>query len=101
VVSGTVEREVFTAPGLICQGAPKNATRLILRAARLRLAAAPEGPLSLAGEIKTVAYLGETFETNIQTTAGLIRVICPSDLPPPPVGATCSINALPGATTFI
>jgi putative spermidine/putrescine transport system ATP-binding protein len=101
VVAGTVEAGVFSAPGLSCQGAPKGARSIVLRSARLRLADAPAGPLSLTGELKSVAYLGETFETEVLTLSGAIRVITPSDLPPPPLGATCSINALPGATTFI
>ena len=101
VIAGEVRDGIFSAPGLSCQGAPNAASRLILRAARLRLSDAPSGPLSLRGELKTVAYLGETFETELVTPAGLVRVICPSDLPPPPVGSTCSVNALPGAATFI
>lgn len=101
VLSGVVENGVFNTPGLSCEGAPDEASQLVLRSARLRLSNEPVGPLSVSGEVMTVAYLGESFETNIQTAAGLIRVICPSDLPPPPVGATCRINALPGATTFI
>ncbi|MCO6382677.1 ABC transporter ATP-binding protein [Oceanicola sp. 502str15] len=101
VVNGAATGGVFTAPGLTCEGAPEGASALVLRAARLRLAETPTGPLSLGGELKSVAYLGETFETEVITPAGPIRVITPSDLPPPPVGATCSINALPGATTFI
>ncbi|MBU2959315.1 ABC transporter ATP-binding protein [Citreicella sp. C3M06] len=101
VVKGTVKNGVFTAPGLSCQGAPEGATSIVLRAARLRLSGAPGGPLAVLGELKSVAYLGETFETEIETLSGMIRVITPSDLTPPPVGTTCSITALPGATTFI
>jgi putative spermidine/putrescine transport system ATP-binding protein len=101
VVPGAVNAGVFSAPGLTCQGAPEGAASIVLRAARLRLADAPTGPLTLTGTLKTIAYLGETFETEIETPSGTVRVITPSDLIPPPVGAICSITALPGATTFI
>jgi ABC-type Fe3+/spermidine/putrescine transport system ATPase subunit len=101
VIEGKVQSGVFHAAGLSCSGAPEGATRLVLRASRLRLSPRPEGPLAASGTLMNVAYLGETFEADLMSEAGTIRMILPSDTPPPPVGTTCSVHALPGGTTFI
>lgn len=100
VISGTAENGVFAAPGLTCRDAPAGATRLVLRAARLRYSAEP-GPLALNGTITATAFLGDTYESDVVTAAGPIRVIVPSETPPPPVGATAPIQALPGGVSFI
>ena len=47
------------------------------------------------------AFLGDTYEADIQSACGTIRLIVPSDMPPPPVGAPCSIQTQPGGATFI
>jgi putative spermidine/putrescine transport system ATP-binding protein len=100
VVAGQSAGGTFTAPGLICRDAPEGATRLVLRAARLRYGAEP-GPLTLSGTITATAFLGDTYESDVATAAGPIRVIVPSQTPPPPVGASTPIQALPGGTSFI
>jgi putative spermidine/putrescine transport system ATP-binding protein len=100
VIEGTSAGGMFSAPGLTCADAPDGASRLVLRAARLRISA-EAGPLSLSGTLVATAYLGDTFEVDIQSACGTIRLIVPSDLPPPPVGTACSIQAQPGGTTFI
>lgn len=101
VIEGRVAEGVFTARGLRCDGAPEGMRQIILRASRLRLGEGPMGPLSLSGTITTVNYLGETFEIDLTTASGPVRLIVPSDVPPPPAGATASVQALPGAITFI
>ncbi|WP_246787878.1 ABC transporter ATP-binding protein [Agrobacterium sp. AGB01] len=100
VIEGRSENGVFRAPGLSCTGAPDGATRLVLRASRLRITE-EAGPLTLPGTLINAAYLGDTWEADIQSAAGTIRVIVPSDLPPPPLGAPCSLQAQPGGATFI
>lgn len=100
VIEGRSENGVFRAPGLTCAGAPDKATRLVLRASRLRITEEP-GPLQLSGTLVNSAYLGDTWEADIQSAAGTIRVIVPSDLPPPPLGTPCSLQAQPGGATFI
>jgi putative spermidine/putrescine transport system ATP-binding protein len=100
VIAGATADGVFRAPGLACAGAPAAATRLVLRAARLRLDG-EGGPLDAAGRIVASSYLGDAFETDLETDSGRIRALLPSDAPPPPIGTVCRIRALPGAATFI
>jgi putative spermidine/putrescine transport system ATP-binding protein len=100
VIKGRSSNGVFEAPGLSCAGAPDGATSLVLRASRLRISSEP-GPLTLTGTLVNAAYLGDTWEADIQSASGTVRVIVPSDLPPPPLGTACSIQAQPGGATFI
>jgi len=101
VVEGRVEDGVFHASGLTCAGAPEGATRLVLRAARMRLRDDPSGPLQVEGLVAARTFLGDLYETEVETVAGRIRVLTPSDVPPPSVGASCHLEALAGATSFI
>ena len=100
-VAGRAQGGSFHAPGLACAGAPDDAAGIVLRAARLRLGTSASGPLSLSGVLRTAAYLGDAFECDVETAAGRVRVLAPSDAPPPAVGASCHVNALPGAFSFI
>ena len=100
VVEGATENGVFRAPGIECRDAPERARRLVLRAARLRFSG-EAGPLGLSGTVMTTAFLGDTFEADVATAAGTVRVIVPSDLPPPGVGSSCTLQALPGGVSFI
>ena len=101
VIAGSTKNGLFHAPGLTCELAPNGVGRLVLRASRLRLSDKPQGPLRVSGTIASVAYLGESFEVDLASEAGIIRLILPSDIPPPPVGAPGSVVALPGGATFI
>ena len=101
VVSGATEAGCFLAPGLVCADAPRGARAIVLRAARLRLGKSRSGRLDLAGKVHSSTYLGDTFELDVATGAGTIRVVLPSDTPPPPVGTPCRIHALPGGVSFI
>ena len=100
VIEGRASGGLFRAPGLACEGAPEGATRIILRAARLRLNA-ESGPLRLDGRVASVTFIGDAFETDVDTAAGRIRILVPSLTPPPPVGAACRISAMPGGASFI
>jgi len=100
VIEGRASGGVFRAPGLACEGAPEGATRIVLRAARLRLDA-ETGPLRLDGRVASVTFMGDAFETDVDTEAGRIRILVPSFTPPPPVGAACRISAMPGGASFI
>jgi putative spermidine/putrescine transport system ATP-binding protein len=101
VLAGRSEAGFFSAEGLTCSGAPDGASAIVLRAARLRLAAHPQGPLALSGVLTACAYLGDTFEIDVATAAGRVRVLSPSEIPPPPVGSACAIEALPGGYSFL
>ena len=101
LIKGRTGADGFTAPGLVCMGAPANASAIVLRGARLRLSDTQTGPLSLSGVLANAAYLGDVFEVDVQTPSGLVRVLSPSENPPPPLGSTCQINVLPGGFSFI
>ncbi|MEJ1158365.1 ABC transporter ATP-binding protein [Prosthecomicrobium sp. N25] len=101
VIEGTSADGTFRAPGLACAGAPDGATRLVLRAARLRFSTSGEGGLDLAGTVTATAFLDDVYEAEVATPAGPVRVVVPSDLPPPPPGSACRLAALPGAAHFI
>ena len=104
IVEGRSEAGVFTAPGLRCEGAPASAARLVLRAARLQvegLDGIANGPLEATGHVQATAFIGDLFETDVATASGVIRVLVPSQNPPPPVGSPCRITALPGGVSFM
>ncbi len=70
--------DIFEAPGLVCDG--RAGGRQGGRAARraLSLAERPGNPLKLEGVLSAAAYLGDTFELDLDTAAGRVRVIAPS-----------------------
>ena len=100
VIGGEVREGVFEAPGLFCTGAPEGAREIVLRGPRLRLGRG-EGALHLEGRIASRAFLGDDFEVDVEAPCGKVRVVVPSDQPPPPVGEMCRVSALPGAVSFI
>jgi putative spermidine/putrescine transport system ATP-binding protein len=100
VIMGQTREGVFTAPGLHCQGAPSGANRIVLRGPRLSLSVSG-GPLRLAGRIVSRTYLGDYYEADVETPAGRVRVVAPSDIPPPAVGEACEVSALSGGVSFI
>ena len=100
VIAGRTHSGVFEAPGLTCAGAPESATRIVLRGPRLRLNGAG-GQLRITGRIVSRTYLGDYFEADIETESGRVRVIIPSDSPPPAIGEECVMSALPGGVSFI
>jgi putative spermidine/putrescine transport system ATP-binding protein len=100
VIPGSTRDGVFEAPGLAYRGAPESATNIVLRGPRLRLGIA-EGQLVMSGKIVTRVYLGDYFETDVEIPSGRVRVIVPSDAPPPAVGEHCFVSALPGGVSFI
>jgi ABC-type Fe3+/spermidine/putrescine transport system ATPase subunit len=100
VIAGRTRSGVFEAPGLSCKGAPETATRIVLRGPRLRLNAVG-GELRVTGRIASRTYLGDYFETDIETQAGRVRIVVPSDAPPPAIGEECFVSALPGGVSFI
>ena len=55
----------------------------------------------MAGTVAASTYLGDCFETDVDTAAGRVRLVIPSDVAPPQVGAACRIQALPGGVSFI
>ena len=101
VIEGRSRQGVFEAAGLRCEGAPEDASRLVLRAARLRFADRARAPLDLEGVVVASAFIGDLFETDVETSVGRVRLLTPSDTDPPPLGAACHIQALPGGVSFI
>jgi putative spermidine/putrescine transport system ATP-binding protein len=101
VIEGSASNGVFSASGLRCEGAPDQASRLVLRAARLRFAERQSVPLDLAGIVVSSAFVGDVYETDVDTAAGRVRLLTPSDTAPPPLGTACHIQALPGGVSFI
>ncbi len=101
VVEGRSSGGVFEAPGLTCAGAPANVKAIVLRAARLSLTDLPGNPLKLEGVLSAAAYLGDAYELDLDTAAGRVRVIAPSDVPPPAIGTACRVAALPGGLSFL
>jgi putative spermidine/putrescine transport system ATP-binding protein len=99
-IAGHTRNGQFEAPGLVWNGAPESTTGIILRGARLRLNGVG-GPLLTRGKIVSRIYLGDCFETDVESLSGRIRVLVPSDMPPPPVGEECTVSALPGGVSFI
>lgn len=100
VLNGTVQDGVFYGTGMTLPDAPASANRAVLRAARLRFE--PEaGPAIAEGRIVASAFLGDAVEADVETPAGRIRVITPSDARIPALGSTITIHALPGSITFI
>ncbi|HEX3485575.1 MAG TPA: ABC transporter ATP-binding protein [Micropepsaceae bacterium] len=100
IIAGQTREGIFEAPGLICHGAPETATRIVLRGARLSLNNAG-GPLFLSGTVASRIYLGDCFETDVETASGRIRIIVPSNTPPPAIGEACAISALAGGVSFM
>jgi putative spermidine/putrescine transport system ATP-binding protein len=100
VISGRTRDGNFEAPGLICKGAPETATCIVLRGPRLCLNEAG-GELFLTGRIVSRIYLGDCFETDIETPSGRVRIIVPSHAPPPAIGEECVVSNLPGGVSFI
>jgi ABC-type Fe3+/spermidine/putrescine transport system ATPase subunit len=101
VIAGRTRDGVFEAPGLSCRGAPAGATRIVLRGPRLRLDGASGSQLSVAGRVASRIYVGDYYETDVETGSGRIRVIVPSHTPPPQVGEQCVISAVPGSVSFM
>ncbi len=76
---GNEINEIFSAPGLLCADAPSGFKRD--RAARLapsHIRRKSDGRLSLNGILKTCTYLGDTFEIDVETASGSVRVVMPS-----------------------
>jgi hypothetical protein len=100
VIAGRTRDGTFEAAGLVCKDAPKTATHIVLRGARLRLNG-EDGRLFMKGRIASRIYLGDYFETDIETASGNVRIIVPSNAPPPAIGEACIVSALPGGISFI
>jgi putative spermidine/putrescine transport system ATP-binding protein len=101
VIAGKTTGGVFAAPGLAYHGAPEAAKAIVLRAARLSVTVPADDPLALEGRLESATYLGDTWELDIMTAAGPVRVLSPSALQPPAIGALCRIGAGAGGASFI
>ena len=86
--SRAAPRAAFSdATGSPAEGAPERASALVLRAARLRFVeAASRSRSTCPAPSSQSAYLGDIFESDVETASGRVRVLTPSETPPPPVG---------------
>ncbi len=89
VIAGRSRDSIFEAEGLSCTEAPADARAIILRAARLRISVTQNGPLRLSGLVTSAVYLGDNYEVEVDTPAGAVRVLSPTDTPPPAIGSAC------------
>jgi putative spermidine/putrescine transport system ATP-binding protein len=99
VVSGVTRNGKFEAPGMSFVGAPAGATAIILRAPRLRFGGM--GSLCIRGRIATRVYLGDLFEVEIEAGGHRIKMLVPSENPPPELGTECVISAASDAVSFL
>jgi putative spermidine/putrescine transport system ATP-binding protein len=102
VLPGRAEAGAFHADGLpAVPGAPRGATHLVLRAARLSLGAAPDAVVRLSGTVSDAAFLDDIL--SYEVTAGPIRlsVLRPSTEPFLAIGAAVSVSAPPDALSWI
>jgi len=103
VLEGSVAHEdgrpVFRlAGGGLCamgEDDPADATHLVLRSARLRVAPKPGGgtALDLSGTVRAVVYLGDAVQVDVATPAGTVRALLPTDGPEPAPGETVHVAA--------
>jgi putative spermidine/putrescine transport system ATP-binding protein len=100
VIAGATQNGVFLAPGVRFAGAPEGATRIVLRSARLRLNDGG-GNLHVTGHIVSHTYVGDYFETDIETPSGRLRVVIPSSAALPAVGDACLVSASDDGVSFI
>ena len=87
VIAGATQSGVFVAPGVRFTGAPEGATRIVLRSARLKLNDNESGALHITGHIAGHTYIGDYFETDIETPSGPLRVVVPSRMRRHPASA--------------
>jgi putative spermidine/putrescine transport system ATP-binding protein len=100
VIAGATQSGVFLAPGVRFTGAPEGTTKIVLRSARLRLNG-DVGALHVTGRIAGHTYVGDYFETDIETPSGRLRIVIPSNSAPPAIGEACQISAMDGGVSFI
>jgi putative spermidine/putrescine transport system ATP-binding protein len=106
VVAGARAGGIFALPaGARCAvGAdmPDNATRIVLRAARLHLSEGLRPARFMAsGTVRDVAYLGDFFDVAVAAANTTIRVIRPSSETLPAVGAACFLSGDDDAVAWL
>jgi putative spermidine/putrescine transport system ATP-binding protein len=100
VIFGNTRDGVFEAPGLRYAGAPEGATSIVLRGSRLKMNGGG-GQLAISGRVVGHTFIGDYFETEVETPSGLLRVLTPSNARPPAINEDCVISALGEGVSFI
>jgi ABC-type Fe3+/spermidine/putrescine transport system ATPase subunit len=100
VIAGKARDGVFEAAGLTCIGAPEGATSIVLRTSRLTLNGGG-GVLSVRGRVTGHTYLGDYFETDVETPSGRLRVTVPVRTKLPAIGEECVVSAAAGDVGFL
>jgi ABC-type Fe3+/spermidine/putrescine transport system ATPase subunit len=100
VIAGKTRNGVFEAPGLRYAGAPEGATSIVLRGSRLKMNGSG-GQLAIQGRVVGHTYVGDFFETEIETLSGQLRVLTPSNARPPAINEDCVVSALGEGVSFI
>ena len=59
------------------------------------------GQLAIQGRVLGHTYIGDYFETEIETPSGTLKVLTPSDIKPPAAGEECVVSALGESVSFI
>jgi putative spermidine/putrescine transport system ATP-binding protein len=97
VVKGTRAGGAFVmAGGARCAlgpDMPDDATRLVLRAARLRLSSGlGTGRFLASGTVRDIAYLGDFYDVDVEAAGTTIRVILPTTERLPETGQPCFLS---------
>jgi ABC-type Fe3+/spermidine/putrescine transport system ATPase subunit len=100
VIAGKARGGVFEAAGLTCTGAPEGATSIVLRTSRMTLNGGG-GALTVRGRVTGHTYLGDYFETDVETPSGRLRVTVPVRTPLPAIGDECVVSAAAGDVGFL
>jgi putative spermidine/putrescine transport system ATP-binding protein len=106
VVAGASAGGIFAMPaGARCTAGadmPKDAKRIVLRAARLRLTEglAP-GRFMASGVVRDVAYLGDFYDVAVDAANTTIRVIRPTSERLPPPGSACFLSGDDDAVAWL
>ncbi len=103
VVKGQTRNGVFEAPGLTFMGAPAGAVGIVLRSARLSLQdkGAPNSDLAVRGRVVAHTYMGDWFETAVETPSGRLTVVVPAGATLPAVGEECLVSAAVADVSFL
>ncbi len=102
VLAGRAEAGAFHADGLPpIAAAPRDATHLVLRAARLSFGTVPDAAFRLGGTVSDAAFLDDIL--SYEVTAGPLRlsVLRPSTEPFLPIGAAVTVSAPADALSWI
>ncbi|WP_290690793.1 MULTISPECIES: ABC transporter ATP-binding protein [unclassified Haematobacter] len=104
VLEGELRDGIFHRADIRISPAPVGAGAAVLRASRLRLRPVETpatGGFDMIGTLRNSVYVGESFEVEVETSAGPVNVTVPSSEIPPVQGSRVRVVALEGGVSFI